>query len=171
MNQNLTLINSGMLPTNTALINFLNLNILGLMFQSNRPDYTSQTTVTIYNRLLELIGIDTANNNLDPNFQNEANTIIVVDSGNFTQSARIPFGLTYSLTLNNWPTLYFPTYGDNPEIQIFVGDNVNGFQQDTATVPIPVFPANDISQPLQSISWTWPVLTQGYYIISGQKPA
>jgi|SRR5579863_8853435 len=130
------------------------------------------TTTAIYELLLD----ETAAYNgtgvvYNPNVIIPGQTVIVQTSGNFTQSGRIPFGPTPLLVIDNWSTNYYPTYGDNPEIQIFVGDNINGYQQDEQTAPVPVYPANDITQPLQSISWNFTIPTSGYYIISGKKPS
>lgn len=146
-------------------------NIKALLRQYNLGDYTSTQVQAIYRCVNTLIGFDSTLNQLDPNYQPPGNTIIIQTAGNFTQSGRIPFGPTPVLTITNWPTLYYPIYGDNPEIQVYTGDPVNGYQLDEQTLPVPVFPSNDITQRLQSISWTWGIPTQGYYVISGKKPS
>lgn len=93
VNTNLNLINSGNLPQNEDTIDYLNLNLLGLEFQANRPDYVSDTTVTIYNRLLGLIGIDTTNNNLDPNFQNPAQVIQIILPASYISPIDVPWDM------------------------------------------------------------------------------
>jgi hypothetical protein len=87
----LALINSGNEPVKEAQILYLYLNILGLSYQANRPDYTSTTTVTIYNRLLGLIGIDTTVNTLDPNFQNPSTVIQIILPASYISPRDIPW--------------------------------------------------------------------------------
>lgn len=102
VNTNLNLINAGNLAINQLLISFLNLNILGLGYQINRPDYYSTTTVTIYNRLQDLIGFGNIPT-FDNNFQNPKQEIIIV------KNAPDPLVITYDdMTLSG-------TRYDNPQ--------------------------------------------------------
>lgn len=146
------------------------LNIKALQRQYNLGDYTSAGVQSVYKCVNVLIGFDSTLNEIDPNYQPPGNTIIIENTGNFTQSDRVPFGPSFTLVINDWPDNYYPIYGDNPEIQVFTGNSTDGYTLDSDTVPTPVFPGNDITSRLQSISWTWGALTSGYYIISGKKP-
>jgi hypothetical protein len=147
------------------------LNIKALLRQYTLGDYTSASLQAVYRCVTTLIGFDATLNQIDPNYQSSGNTIIIETTGNFTQSDRIPFGPVNSLVIDNWVTNYYPIYGDNPEVQIFIGNATDGYQQDEQTTPVPAFPGNDITQRLQSLTWTWGVATSGYYIISGKKPS
>jgi hypothetical protein len=138
----------------------------------NMEDYSSVPSVDIYNQLLVIGSSWFGGIAFDPNAQLPGNTIILggVES-DFTQSERIPFTANTTLTISNWPTNYWPTYGDNPEIQVFTLDSEDGqYKEDTNTVPTYVYPGNDFTQRLDSIVWTWPIVTTGYYVISGKKP-
>jgi len=88
--KNYDLVNSGNPQQNYPLINYLRLNITGLSFQLNRPDYTSSTTLTIYDRLQNIIGFDTTINSLDPDAQIPGTVIEIVNPAGYT--APIDFG-------------------------------------------------------------------------------
>lgn len=120
---NYDLINSGNPQQNYPLINYLRLNITGLSYQLNRPDYTSSTTLTIYDRLNQIIGFDTTINSLDPNAQIPNTIIQIINPAGYT--APIDFswadfevtpsddgGITRRLYLNdNW-------FGLNPFMEL-----------------------------------------------------
>lgn len=109
----------------------------------------------------------------NPNYVPPAGgTVVVINpSGalNFVKSNNIPFN-TDVITLANWQTLYAPLYGQNPSIEIFtVQGGVD--QKDTQTAPIYTYSTpGDESTLLQSISWSYPFTTEGYYTISGVVP-
>lgn len=90
VSNNLALINSGNLPINQDRITYLELNIYALIYQLNRPDYTSNTTLTLYDRLNGLIGFDTTINSLDPNAQIPGTVIVIVNPSGYI--APLDFG-------------------------------------------------------------------------------
>lgn len=55
-------------------------NTIALQYQLNQNDLTSSTTLTIYDRLSGLIGVDTTANVIDPNYQAPNTTIIVTNT-------------------------------------------------------------------------------------------
>lgn len=125
------------------------------------------TTTAIYELLLqENASYDGAGVVVDPNVIIPGH-IIVVDGGgsDFLESAPIFFNGTV-ISIPNWNTVFYPTYGNFPDIRIFTIDGT----RDTATVPTYNYTSGDPNQPLLSIEWTYPIATSGYYIISGKKP-
>lgn len=167
---NLALVNAGSLPKKVCTIDYLNLNTLGLTYRANIGDYTSSLSETLYDRLLGLIGIDTTANVLDPNYQNPTSPIIVPGQSafGFVKSGNIVFTNQISITLSNWQTIYAPYYGQSPEILLFTTQGGID-QQDTQTQIIPTYSSGPTSL-LESITWTYPIATTGYYTISGQIP-
>lgn len=143
----------------------LNYNINGLSFQINRPDYTSDTTITIYNRLCGLIGVDTTANTIDPNYQAPNTTLIVVDSGGTTvNSNKIPFTNTTNVSLLNYKVNYKHLYGNNPTINVYL----DGYVEDVATPPTITYETpGDITSDITSITWDYPVAVSGYIQIIG----
>lgn len=91
VNNNLSLINQGNVPVNEDKINFIRMNVTALQYQMNRPDYTSSTTLTIYDRLNGLIGFDTTVNSLDPNAQIPSTVIVIVNPAGYLAPITIPW--------------------------------------------------------------------------------
>lgn len=139
-------------------------NINGLQYQLNRPDYTSSTTLTIYNRLCGLIGVDTTANVIDPNYQAPNTTIIVEGgSGTIVNSNKIPFTNTTTVSLLNYNTAYKVLYGNNPNIAVWL----DGFVEDTTTPPTITYQDDDYTKDILSIEWDYAVPVSGYIQISG----
>jgi hypothetical protein len=166
-NNNYTLINRGSLPVRENFIQFFRLNLQALEDQYGLGDYTSNSTVIIYDRINGFIGMP-ANATLDPNFQNtgivyNVNTVVNAKS-NFT---RIPFNGVTSVSLSNFQSVYAPIYGDDAIVTIWVtSDNFATVQQDTGTTPTIVNAGGDINKP-DSYTWTYAIATTGYVQING----
>lgn len=74
----------GKTPTDAKEIDRYNNNILALSHQVyGRVDYTSLTTLSLYDCLNNLVGVDTSTATLDPNYQ-APNTTIVIEQGGAT---------------------------------------------------------------------------------------
>lgn len=86
----------------------------------NLQDYTSSTTQTLYNCLLQKIGVDTTLNNIDPNFQTAGIIIDVIPSG-FE-----PTFITYTqanLVSDGQGGYYLPLVGANGLTVVSVSSN------------------------------------------------
>jgi hypothetical protein len=144
-------------------------NINALTYQLNRPDYTSATTLTIYDRLCSLIGVDTTANTIDPNYQAPNTTLIVTGTGGTTvNSNKIPFSNTTNVALLNYKTTYKHLYGNNPTINVYL----DGYVEDVATPPTITYEVSgDISSDIVSITWDYPVAVSGYIQIIGSPPS
>lgn len=140
-------------------------------FSLDVQDYSSVASVDIYNQLLDIGSTWTGGIVFDPNYQNPTSPIVIVQGGAFgyVKSPNIPFN-TNHVILNNWQTVYAPLYGQNPTIEIFT-DQGGVDQKDTQSAPIYNYATpGDESTLLQSIEWTYPFTTLGYYTISGVVP-
>ena len=162
---NLAQLNVGNSEVYWASIRRLNRNITALQYQHDTEQYTSSQTVMLYNCLNSLIGFDTTVNNIDPNFQNPA-IIIEIEGGNGLNVSGPIFFNAQTVTISNWQTSFVETYGNYPDIDIY---DLDGFPQTSTTARL-VYPGNDPTQPLASVTWGYVGVTQGYYIIKGQNP-
>jgi hypothetical protein len=120
-NSNLNLILSGGLAVNEPFINYFNLNLQGLIYQNDVEDYTSDTTIILYDRLIGFIGMP-AGVMVDPNFQNPGITIIVDSPIGGTAPMDIPYTAFDSATQQGDGGRYI-YYNDalaglNPMIQV-----------------------------------------------------
>lgn len=146
------------------------LNIKALQRQFNLGDYASVAVQAIYKCLSTLIGFDSTLNQIDPNYQPPANTIIVNEIGTDYEEGIIPFTNETIVSLTGYPTNYYPTYGNYPKVVIYNGNETDGYREDEGTAPVPLYVGNDFTQPLLSITWTYPFPTSGYILISGRNP-
>lgn len=166
---NFTQLSAGDWKLNWSPLRRYNRNIKALNYQYGIQDYTSSTTLQLYDCLNTLIGFDTTVNNLDPNFQTPTSPIIVVQAGAFgyVQSLNIVFAGVTGITLANWQTNYAAIYGQNPTIELWTTQGTVN-QEDTQTQPIYNYSTpGDPTSVLQSIAWTYPIATSGYYVIKG----
>lgn len=108
---------------------------------------------------------------INPNYQNTGSITIVITTGgtDYNVSKPIYFFDVTSVVLNNWQTTYFNSYGNYPEWQLFTGNTTDGWQEDY-NPPIPEYQDNNPSSNLLSLTWTYPIPTSGYVIISGKVP-
>lgn len=81
LTDNLNKLKVGDAPVYYSKIRNFGYNTIGLQYQLNQNDLTSSTTLTIYDRLSGLIGVDTTANVIDPNYQAPNTTIVVDESG------------------------------------------------------------------------------------------
>ncbi len=167
---NYNLISRGNLAVREDFIQFFRLNLQALEDQYELADYVSDATVTIYDRINNMIGLP-YNATLDPNFQGPTIvynvTTSVIAQGNFT---RIPFSGVSVVSLSNFQATYAPLYGDDAIVTIWVtSDNFASVQQDTGTVPTIINAGSDINKP-DSYTWTYPFATTGYVQINGFTP-
>lgn len=146
------------------------LNWKALQRQFNLGDYTSVQCVAIYDCLNFLLGYNVAQNVIDPNYQPNNTPIVVTNAGamGYVTSPNIVFTGQTTITLANWQTVYAPDYGQFPEILLYTTQG-GVDQQDTQTQIIPVY-SSDPTSVLESISWSYPVPTTGYYRITGSIP-
>lgn len=75
VNNNYKLIQSGGLAIREGFVNFFGLSLQALIDQYSITDYTSSTTITLYDRINNFVGIPYGAT-VDPNFQNPS---IVID--------------------------------------------------------------------------------------------
>lgn len=170
--RNLTLILNGGMAIRENFINYFRLNLHGLQYQNNRGDYTSSTTVTIYNRLLSLIGIDTNIYSLDPNFQNPSTTIInpvAVVGYNINKYPFSTTDLSPMALFDNYHELYYPLYGNDPVLAMYViTPDYSGEEQ---TPPVITFATPvDSGTDIVSIQYNFPIGTAGELQMSGKAP-
>lgn len=165
---NLNQVKIGNGDVNYSRIRNFDYNINGLTYQLNRPDYTSSTTLTIYNRLCGLIGVDTTANTIDPNYQAPNTTLIVTITGGTTvNSNKIPFTNTTNVALTNYKVNYKHLYGNNPTLNVYL----DGYVEDVATPPtIEYEDPEDITSDILSVTWDYPVAVSGYIQIIGSPP-
>lgn len=164
---NYNLITRGDPPVREDFIQFFRLNLQALEDQYELGDYTSNNTVTIYDRVNGFVGLS-YNVSVDTNFQNPAivyNVTTVVNAlGNFI---RIPFSNATTVSLTSFQSVYVPIYGDFAIVTLWVTqDGGATYQQDTGTVPTIVNLDGDINKP-DSYTWTFGIPTTGYVQING----
>jgi hypothetical protein len=124
------------------------------------------TTTALYELLLnETASYDGSGVVVNPNVIIPGHTIVVDGTSNFVESAPVFFN-AQSILIDNWSANYYSTYGNRPDIDVF---DLDGTPQES-TAPKRNYPSDDPTQPLQSISWNYAIITQGYYIIKGLKP-
>lgn len=127
-------------------------------------------TTAIYAHLVaEIAPYSGAGVVVDPNVIIPGTTIVVTSGSTYNQSGPIFFDGTI-IQILNWNSLYYPLYGNYPEIAIYTGSVATGYQQDTATVPTLNYTNNDPNQPLLSIEWDYGIETTGFILVSGLKP-
>lgn len=151
--------------------------IQGLQNQLLIQDYTSGITLAIYNKLGGELGmqyIDGAA--LDPNAQLPPTVIVINEhggsggggGGSTVISQPIIFSNQTVVTLSNYQSVYAPTYGNNPVIQVFVPDGSGGYAQDEGTSPVRQYVVSgDPTSGISSITITYPVPTSGFIQITG----
>lgn len=163
---NYNLINKGQLSVRENFIQFFRLNLQALQDQYNLGDYTSSTTVTIYDRVNGFIGVP-FNVTVDPNFQTPGVVYNITQGKSVATYTRIPFSAQTTVQLLNFQSVYVPTYGDFAIVTIWTTqDGGATYQQDTSTVPTIVNLGGNISLP-NSYTWTYPIPTTGYVQING----
>lgn len=149
----------------------------GLSTQYGKADYTSTTTINIYNKLGGQIGmqfIDGAS--LDPNAQPIGQIISInVPVVLGYNQGKIPFTSTEDspvVQLLDYHNQYYPLYGNNPTLGLY--DNQGAFIGDEQTPPrITYSTPGDASTDIVSILWDLPPnpgTTTGYVQISGASP-
>ena len=137
----------------------------GLYDQYEITDYTSDTTVAIYNKLGGILGmqfIDGAA--LDPNAQ-QTDVIIAGSFPAFNETTIYFTGQT-TVSLSNYQASYAGLYGNTPFLAIYTGTGGSA-TQDTSTVPTINFVGGVQANGIDSIIWTYPVATSGYITILG----
>lgn len=151
VNANLTLINKGGVPSNTAQLQFWKLNIRGLEDMYDFELYDSATTIGLYDRLQSFIGIPTSAT-IDPDFQ-APNTTIIIDGGGggsgelnqirFMVAAGTPMPYNYAFSNLVLPIITFaiPQYGDpdNLSSQGTAGMFVNFIYSGVELVSLDIF--------------------------------
>lgn len=135
--------------------------------------YNLAATDNIYNQLAERIGLRYIDGvELDPNAQQSPGVVFI---GNQPEqkfnTTRIIFVAATEVNLLNYPSLYYPLYGDNPDIQIWVSDGAGGFNADYGNAPdIQYVIPGDANSGIASIAWVFPIETTGYVRIAGLTP-
>lgn len=150
--------------------------IQALKFKNRIQDYYSDSTQSIYNKLLGQIGMQCLGMiTLDPSAQQPGGVqIITIPVSYGYNSGKIPFTSTEdnpAVQLLNYHTLYYPLYGNNPTLGLY--DNQGNFIGDQQTSPEITYESDQNSN-IVSILWDLPPLlgitTTGYVQISGQSP-
>lgn len=140
VNSNLTAILSGSKAVKKEFINYFRLNLLGLEYQDARQDYTSQTTITLYTRLLGMLGINTSIP-LDPNYQGylPSAQYYAVSLGDPRLTTNASGQLVFSdpSLINNTGYAIYPTQLDN-FLSLTQGVDVN-YSQGYFTIIVPGF--------------------------------
>lgn len=138
--------------------------IKGLTFQYDMAQYDTTQTISLYECLNTMIGINPSMAVVNPNYQSD-NTTIIVDGevGTIFNSNKIPFTNTTSVGLLNYNIAYKSIYGNNPILSIYV----TGYTQDEQTPPTITYQDNDITKDILSITWDYPLPVSGYIQISG----
>ncbi len=107
---NYNLVQSGHIAIQLDYMRYFNLNLQGLTYQYDNALYTQGTTVTLYNRLNQLIGIPYGAI-VDPNFQNPNTSITVispvVEPIEFMITAGEPIPYEYPYALSGQPDVSF----------------------------------------------------------------
>ena len=148
---NYQLVQSGKLPVQEEYINYFQLNLTGLQYQYDNSLYTTTTTITLYNRVNNLIGLP-KNIIIDSNFQSPNSTIVIEGPGlqpiEFTILAGTAIPYNYSYILTAQPDVTFlisngsglTSYGTTNITYNLVGgvmsiygnnDGINKFNEDT----------------------------------------
>lgn len=140
---------------------------VGLGFQLNQLDYTSSTTLTIYDRLSSLMGLDTTANVIDPSYQAPNTTIIVEGGGGTAKSEPIYFTNQTTVTITAYQNTYAPQFGNSPVLQIYVSNGDGTYSQDTGTTPTITYVGGIIANGINTITWSYGLPTSGFIIIMG----
>lgn len=174
VNNSRTLIMSGGEAVRQGFIQWFRLNLQALTDQYNIPDYSSVTTVTIYDRINQFVGIP-YNATVDPNFQSPGTIInfsgVLVGYNKNT----IPFTTTSgspAFVLSSYNTTYKFLYGNNPDpLSIYLTPGGAEFlDEQTAPIIVRVNPS-DINSDILSITWPFATAQTGYVLIGGVAPA
>lgn len=164
VNYNLTQITNGNQDVAWGAIKRAQRGVNSVQRQYNLGDYGSSRFLTAYGCLQNFVGAFGAGT-INPNAQNPG-TVIQIEGGNGLNISGPIFFNTQTVTISNWQDAYAATYGNYPDIDIF---DMDGFPQ-TSTTAQRKYPGDDPTQPLDYITWGYPVVTHGYYIIKGQNP-
>jgi hypothetical protein len=175
--KNLNLILNGGVAINEQLINYFRLNLHGLQYQQKRADYTSNTTIIIYNRLLGLIGIDTNVYSRDPDYQNPTNPVVNTVTVVGFNDQKYEFDTTVTpdnpqWILANYHANYYPLFGNNPDLAIYIEEG--DFVGDEQTPPIIEYAVDgNVNSDILSITYDFPpgVGAKGYVRIAGKAPS
>jgi hypothetical protein len=175
VNTNLTALTGGSLSVYWETIKRAQRSVNAVDRQYSLGDFSSVNFLKAYTCLSSFVGTF-AGGAINPNAQSPGIIIEIIDSSNYNQSDKIFFGPAFTYVISNYNSLYYPLYGNNPDIFLVTVDTTDPlnpvWQQDTATVPIfGYLTPNDATTPLVSITWTWGASTSGYIIISGLKPS
>lgn len=149
-NTNGNILAGGGLTVNWSFIDRIHVFTQAVLRQYNLGDYVSPEFLTVYDCLVNMIGLDTTVNTIDPNFQNPEFVIGVT-----TPFAPIQIVRTQNNLIDagggNW---YLPFVDNNGNpfpsgaVPIFIeinGVQLNGYTLDTSTIPARIygFPNND----------------------------
>lgn len=171
--RNLTLILNGGIAIKENFINYFRLNLHGLQYQNELLDYTSSTTVIIYNRLLGLIGIDTNVYSPDPDYQNPTNpinNIVTVVGYNINKYRFETTDLSPTAIFDNYHELYYPLYGNNPVLALYTENS--DYIGEEQTPPIITFATpGDAGTDIVSIRYEFGIGTMGELQMSGKAPS
>lgn len=131
-------------------------------------DISSASFQTAYACLTGFVGTF-AGGAIDPNAQNPGVVIDVTgSSGSTVNSTKISFTNQTVVTLSSYNSVYAPTYGNNPDVLIFVSDGAGGFNPDYSTSPSYEYViSGNINSGILSITWGYAIVTSGYVQISG----
>ena len=134
-------------------------------------DLTSTTFNTAYACLTAFVGTY-AGGAIDPNAQNPGTVINVTGgAGSKVNSNFFPFTNQTTVALDNYQSVYYPTYGNAPQIQIFVSDGAGGFTPDNGTAPDYQYVTAGVpSSGITSITWSYGAPVTGYIQIVGVQP-
>lgn len=160
-------------PKNWGEIVCLSQLIQALTAQVVGQDYTSATTVNLYNQLTDKLGFQYVDGAvIDPNAQQSAGIIFIGNQpGQVINSNIIPFVNQTEVSLSNFQGAYYPLYGNTRQIQVFVSDGANGFNPDYGNVPVYEYTiAGNETSGIASVTWGFPIPTSGYISIFGIKP-
>lgn len=147
-------------------VNGLKRLIRALTFQLN-AEVIDKDTLSLYKCLINALGGFGATYTIDPNVVIPGKEIIIIDEGLYNDG-KIPFN-TDILTLADYQSIYYPLYGNNPNIAVYTGAG-GVYTQDTGTVPTITYVDGNISLGIEEITFSFPFPTQGYIQISGKQP-
>ncbi len=143
----------------------------GLETQVSIMDYTSSITVNIYNRLSGQIGLQFIDGaTFDPNAQQSPGVIYINNQAQIFNVQKYPFNAQV-VTFTSWKINYYPLFGNDPEISIFILNAGGTYSEDKGTTPTYTYtvPGNPLSD-IVSIEWDFGIVQQGYIQVSGIQP-
>lgn len=131
-------------------------------------DYVSDDAVLFYNQLLGIAGTNHSDATIDPNAQIPNIIINVNTMGSNVNSTTIPFTNQTTISITGYQSTYYPSYGNNPVVSMWIANGDGSYNEDTGNVPTIV---RDGSGNIQSITWgAYPVNVSGYVSLLGVQP-